>query len=103
MPENSQKTRPGSQDQTRAGRQAAKFAPKIQAFLLFRTVARQTKNRPKWPFLVFFGLAWYLVKFFNGVNLALTAFFLAWPVLDMGKKKAPETGAFFRGGLCSIV
>jgi hypothetical protein len=50
---------------------------------------------------VFFGLAWYLVKFFNGVNLALTAFFLAWPVLDMGKKKAPETGAFFRGG-CAL-
>ena len=70
--------------------------------MFLRTVARQTKNRPKWPFLVFFGLAWYLVKFFNGVNLALTAFFQAWPVLGMGKKKGLFPGLFYGVG-CALV
>jgi uncharacterized membrane protein YedE/YeeE len=49
---------------------------------------------------VFFGLAWYAGNFFYGVILALTAFFQAWPVLGMGKKKGPFPGLFW-GWLCS--
>jgi len=43
---------------------------------------------------VFFGLAWYAGNFFNGVILALAAFFLAWAVLGTGKKKGPFPGLF---------
>jgi len=43
---------------------------------------------------VLYGLAWHLVKFFNGVILALAALFLAWAVLGMGKKKGPFPGLF---------